>query len=73
MTTAQMALPFEGVSLPGDPRALTILAKSIYRELRANGYGEPDVMAIAGELLDMVTSDVQSRRYPTLSDHDQDS
>ena len=29
-----------------DPRALPILAKTIYRELRANGYEENDVMRL---------------------------
>jgi hypothetical protein len=45
-------------------RALTILAKSIYREFRASGYGEKDVMALAGELLGMVAHEVQERRGP---------
>jgi hypothetical protein len=44
-----------------DPRALAILAKSIYRELRSGGYEECDVMALAGELLGMVASDVRDR------------
>ena len=47
-----------------DPRALAILAKSIYRELRAGGYGDHDVMALAGELLGMVATEVQERREP---------
>jgi hypothetical protein len=48
-----------------DPRSLVILAKTIYRELRSSGYGEEDVMALAGELLGMVAQDVQERRSPT--------
>jgi hypothetical protein len=47
-----------------DPRALSILAKTIYRELRAGGYAEEDVMALAGELLGMVAHEVQERRNP---------
>lgn len=54
-----MALPFESHSDPRDPRAVRILAKSIYRELRATGFSERDVMALAGELLGLVTSDVK--------------
>ncbi len=60
-----MALPFEDAHVqhaPGDPRALAILAKTIYRELRSSGYGERDVIALAGELLGMVTSEFEESR-----------
>jgi hypothetical protein len=56
-----MAIPFETTPDPRDPRAARILAKSIYRELRATGFSERDVLALAGELLALVTSDVKSR------------
>ena len=49
---------------PADPKALAILAKTIYRELRASGYAERDVMALAGELLGMVATEVKGRRTP---------
>ena len=42
-----------------DPRAVEILAKNIYREFRAGGFTERDVMALAGELLALVTRDVR--------------
>lgn len=45
-----------------DPRALKILAKTIYRELRQSGLVAEDVMAISGELLSLVTADVRARR-----------
>ncbi len=45
-----------------DPRTHNILAKSIYKELRANGYDEQVVMAIAGELLGMVAAEVKDKR-----------
>jgi hypothetical protein len=60
-----MALPFDDsktTSDKGDPRALAILAKTIYRELRSSGYGEKDVICLAGELLGMVASDVKDAR-----------
>ena len=60
----QMALPFDPTPGTRDPRALAILAKSIYRELRSSGYAEKDVMALAGELLGMVVTEVQNRRSP---------
>ena len=45
-----------------DPRTHAILAKSIYKELRANGYDEQAVLAIASELLGLVASDVRGKR-----------
>ena len=56
-----MALPIETSSDPRDPRALKILAKTIYRELRGNGFAERDVMALASELLGLVANDVKSQ------------
>jgi hypothetical protein len=57
-----MALPFDDTRGARDPRALAILAKTIYRELRSSGYAERDVIALAGELLGMVASEVKDRR-----------
>jgi hypothetical protein len=59
-----MALPFDPTPDTRDPRALSILAKTIYRELRSSGYAEKDVMALAGELLGMVATDIKGRRAP---------
>ncbi|MBX3186696.1 MAG: hypothetical protein KF819_06760 [Labilithrix sp.] len=59
-----MALPFDPTPGTRDPKALAILAKTIYRELRSSGYAERDVMALAGELLGMVASEVKGRREP---------
>jgi hypothetical protein len=72
--TSVMALPFASAeasseSMPAaigraarDPRALRILAKSLYRELRGGGLAEEDVMTIAGDLLGLVAGDVKDRR-----------
>jgi hypothetical protein len=57
-----MALPFDENVGPRDPRALAILAKTIHRELRASGFGDRDVISLAGELLSLVTSEVRGRR-----------
>ena len=75
LDAAPMALPFtDADSVPSplsaadlgrasrDPRALRILAKSIYRELRQGGLVEEDVMAIAGDLLGLIAGDVKGRR-----------
>lgn len=59
-----MALPFDPTPGMRDPKALAILAKTIYRELRSSGYQERDVMALAGELLGMVATEVKGRREP---------
>lgn len=45
-----------------DPEAVATLARTIYREFRAGGFSERDVMALAGELLDLVARDVGGDR-----------
>lgn len=60
-----MALPFEVPQGSRDSRTLAILAKTIYRELRASGYAENDVVALASELLGIVTSEVKTKRTTT--------
>lgn len=57
--------PADLASASHDPRALGILAKSIYRELRQGGLLEEDVMSLAGELLSLVAGEVKDRRRPT--------
>lgn len=56
-----MSRPFD-MSENRDPKAVRILAKNIYREFRANGFSEQDVLALAGELLGLVTRDVRDQR-----------
>lgn len=48
-------------TMTNDSRSLPILAKSIYRELRAGGLSENDVLSIAGEILSLVTADVRTQ------------
>jgi len=59
---SRMAIEFDSSPHSRDSRAISILAKTIYRELRSSGYAERDVMALAGELLGMVASEVKDRR-----------
>jgi hypothetical protein len=40
-------------------RALKILSKSIYKELRQNGYEPKEIVALATELISLVTSDIK--------------
>ena len=41
-----------------DPRALKILAKSVFKELRAQGYTPQQVLSLATEIISLVTSDI---------------
>ena len=61
---AEVAATDEVPSAPDvrDPRAVRIVAKTIYRELRQSGLGHEQVMAVASELLGLVTDEVRSRR-----------
>lgn len=57
-----MALAHETETTNRDPRAVKVVAKSIYKELVDGGFSEADVMALAGELLSLVASGVASKR-----------
>ena len=47
------------VPTPNRERALKILSKSIYKELRQNGYEPKQIVALATELVSLVTSDIK--------------
>jgi hypothetical protein len=55
-----MALLFGETPGARDSRALAILAKTIYRELRSSGFEARHIMALAGELLGQVASEVKA-------------
>ena len=57
-----MALRLETPGTKRDARAVKILAKTIYKELRTSGLDEKEVMSLAGELLGLVSSEVRSRQ-----------
>jgi hypothetical protein len=42
-----------------DPRTVEVLARDVYRELRRGGFSERDVLALAGELLSLITHEVR--------------
>jgi hypothetical protein len=46
-------------SVPNREKALKILSKSIYKELRQNGYEPKQIVALATELISQVTSDIK--------------
>ena len=47
-----------------DARAVPILAKTIYRELKQSGLSEEDIMGVASELLSQVASGLRARSAP---------
>ena len=42
-----------------EPRALRILAKSVFRELKGSGYNRSDIVAFATEMLSLVSTDIR--------------
>lgn len=45
--------------VPNRERALKILSKSLYRELRQNGYEPQQIVALATEIIGLVTTDMR--------------
>ena len=43
----------------GKERAVKILAKSIYKELRQNGYDPKQIVALSSELISLVTTEIK--------------
>jgi hypothetical protein len=43
-----------------DAKAARILAKSLYRELRGNGYTPKQILSLSTELIDLVTQDLKA-------------
>ncbi len=51
--------PAPAASLPNREKALKILSKSIYKDLRQNGYEPRQIVALASEIISLVTSDIK--------------
>ena len=45
--------------VPGDARALRILAKSLYRDLKSSGYSRSDIVHFTNALLELVTTEIK--------------
>ena len=43
---------------PNREKAIQILSKSIYKELRENGYETKQIVALASEIISLVTTDI---------------
>ncbi len=48
----------------GEPRALRIIAKSVFRELKTTGYSRSDIVAFATEMLSLVSTDIRQGSAP---------
>ena len=48
-------------NVEAEPRALRILAKSVFRELKTSGYTRSDIVAFATEMLSLVSTDLRSQ------------
>ena len=47
--------------IPGqDVKATRILAKSLFKELRENGYSPNQILSLSTELIDLVTQDLKA-------------
>lgn len=50
------------------PRALRILAKSVFRELKSSGYNRSEILSFATEMLSLVSTDLRDDAPPALAD-----
>ncbi len=48
-----------------NPRAIEILAKSVYRDLKQNGFARADVVAFASAILEQITNDAKNESATT--------
>src|SRR5450631_1528469 len=55
---AQAAAVIPTAPAPNREKALQILSKSIYKELRENGYEPKQIVALASEIISLVTTDL---------------
>ena len=56
---APAAVSSEPTAIPNREKALKILSKSIYKEMRQNGYEPKQIVALATELISLVTTDIK--------------
>jgi hypothetical protein len=59
MSAQALATRDPAPAVPNRERALKILSKSLYRELRQNGYEPKQIVALATEIIGLVTSDMK--------------
>ena len=54
--------PAAPMAQPNREKAIQILSKSIYKELRENGYEPKQIVSLATEIISLVTTDIGDRR-----------
>jgi hypothetical protein len=54
----QAAAIIPAAPAPSREKALQILSKSIYKELRENGYEPKQIVSLASEIISLVTTDL---------------
>jgi len=60
-TATAAPAPAPAAALPNREKAIQILSKSIYKELRENGYEPKQIVALASEIISLVTTDIGDR------------
>jgi hypothetical protein len=55
----------EGASRADNRRALSILARSLFRQMREQGYSPEQIVALSSELLELVSHDLRQVREAT--------
>ncbi len=58
---SELSTELENAMVPGilDNKGTKILAKSLFRELRGNGYSTNQILSLSTELIDLVTQDLK--------------
>ena len=65
MIPAAQAMPPEGASRADNRRALSILARSLFRQMREQGYSPEQIVGLSSELLELVSHDLRQVRAAT--------
>ena len=53
-----------------DQKGTRILARTFFTQLRASGYTQNQIIAIASELLDLVTEDLKASKAVPAAEHE---
>ncbi len=52
-----------GALLRSPEKSVKILAKSLYRELRSNGYDDRQIVALSTELISLLTTEIKEEDH----------
>lgn len=51
-----------------DPRGVSILARSLFRQMREQGYGPDQIVDLSSRLLELVHDDMRADRAPAAAE-----